>query len=143
MPMETRHDLEHTTERLTEVSRCPWKWGQCRYVGAPLLCCVAMSALLCCAVSVCRCSSAVLCRCVGAPLLCCVGMSVLLCCAVSLCRCSSAVLCRYVGAPLLTCVGILSRSDGDVELATGYSDGRQKDRDADTTAGSRRRSSKR
>ena len=29
MPMETRHDLEHTTERLTEGLRCPWKWGQC------------------------------------------------------------------------------------------------------------------
>ena len=28
MPMETRHDLEHTTERLTEGLRCPWKWGQ-------------------------------------------------------------------------------------------------------------------
>ena len=27
MPMETRHDLEHTTERLTEGLRCPWKWG--------------------------------------------------------------------------------------------------------------------
>ena len=25
--METRHDLEHTTERLTEGLRCPWKWG--------------------------------------------------------------------------------------------------------------------
>ena len=23
--METRHDLEHTTERLTEGLRCPWK----------------------------------------------------------------------------------------------------------------------
>ena len=29
MPMETRHDLEHTTERLTEGLRCPWKWGLC------------------------------------------------------------------------------------------------------------------
>ena len=29
MPMETRHDREHTTERLTEGLRCPWKWGQC------------------------------------------------------------------------------------------------------------------
>ena len=29
MPMETRHDLEHTTERLTEGLRCPWKWGHC------------------------------------------------------------------------------------------------------------------
>ena len=27
--METRHDLEHTTERLTEGLRCPWKWGHC------------------------------------------------------------------------------------------------------------------
>ena len=27
--METRHDLEHTTERLTEGLRCSWKWGQC------------------------------------------------------------------------------------------------------------------
>ena len=27
MPMETRHDLEHTTERLTKGLRCPWKWG--------------------------------------------------------------------------------------------------------------------
>ena len=25
--METRHDLEHITERLTEGLRCPWKWG--------------------------------------------------------------------------------------------------------------------
>ena len=25
--METRHDREHTTERLTEGLRCPWKWG--------------------------------------------------------------------------------------------------------------------
>ena len=25
--METRHNLEHTTERLTEGLRCPWKWG--------------------------------------------------------------------------------------------------------------------
>ena len=30
MPMETRHDLEHTTERLTEGLRCPWKLGQCQ-----------------------------------------------------------------------------------------------------------------
>ena len=29
MPMETRHALEHTTERLTEGLRCPWKWGHC------------------------------------------------------------------------------------------------------------------
>ena len=29
MPMETGHDLEHTTERLTEGLRCPWKWGLC------------------------------------------------------------------------------------------------------------------
>ena len=29
MPMETRHGLEHTTERLTEGLRCPWKWGLC------------------------------------------------------------------------------------------------------------------
>ena len=28
--METRHDLEHTTERLTEGLRCPWKWGHWR-----------------------------------------------------------------------------------------------------------------
>ena len=28
MPMETRRDLEHTIERLTEGLRCPWKWGQ-------------------------------------------------------------------------------------------------------------------
>ena len=32
MPMETRHDLEHTTERLTEGLRCPWKWGHCSFV---------------------------------------------------------------------------------------------------------------
>ena len=32
MPMETRHDLEHTTERLTNGLRCPWKWGL-YYVG--------------------------------------------------------------------------------------------------------------
>ena len=29
MPMETGHGLEHTTERLTEGLRCPWKWGHC------------------------------------------------------------------------------------------------------------------
>ena len=27
--METRHDIEHTTERLTKGLRCPWKWGHC------------------------------------------------------------------------------------------------------------------
>ena len=28
MPMEMGHNLEHTTERLNEGLRCPWKWGQ-------------------------------------------------------------------------------------------------------------------
>ena len=37
MPMETRHDLEHTTERLTEGLRCPWKWGLCGHVKLSLL----------------------------------------------------------------------------------------------------------
>ena len=37
MPMETRHDLEHTTERLTEGLRCPWKWGQCVSKVQPIL----------------------------------------------------------------------------------------------------------
>ena len=36
MPMETRHDLEHTTERLTEGLRCPWKWGHRHGVGTYL-----------------------------------------------------------------------------------------------------------
>ena len=33
--METRHDLEHTTERLTEGLRCPWKWGHYRLRSVP------------------------------------------------------------------------------------------------------------
>ena len=28
MPMKMGRNLEHTTERLTEGLRCPWKWGQ-------------------------------------------------------------------------------------------------------------------
>ena len=30
MPMEMGRNFEHTTERLTEGLRCPWKWGHCR-----------------------------------------------------------------------------------------------------------------
>ena len=36
MPMETRHDLEHTTERLTEGLRCPWKWGHYLLLATPI-----------------------------------------------------------------------------------------------------------
>ena len=32
MPMEMGRNLEHTTERLTEGLRCPWKWGQWQYI---------------------------------------------------------------------------------------------------------------
>ena len=33
MPMETRHDIEHTTERLTKGLRCPWKWGHYQVIS--------------------------------------------------------------------------------------------------------------